>query len=72
MKRLITNLPCTAGNHDWTLSPSGQFRICTRDYCPAAEQLTADTWTDARPSPQALKAHATTAAMIIAKGRQHA
>jgi len=69
MKKHITSAPCKATEHDWSLSASGQFRICTRDYCPAAEQLTNDTWRDAQPSQQALKAHATIAAAIIAKGR---
>ncbi len=48
---------CTTSGHDWQLSPSGTFRTCCRDYCPAIERLVDGMWKDASPSRKSLRAH---------------
>ena len=57
MSQNTLNAQCKASGHAWSLSPSGTFRTCNRDYCPAVEHLVDGTWRDARPSRKSLKAH---------------
>ncbi|MBO0783971.1 MAG: hypothetical protein J2P37_34625 [Ktedonobacteraceae bacterium] len=45
--RTSRNSLCHASGHSWRLSPSGNFRVCDREYCEAQQQRQDGEWIDA-------------------------
>ena len=56
MRRFPKKL-CETKGHEWKSTVAGDFRVCARETCRAAERLCGSTWVDATPTRKHLQQH---------------